>query len=333
MDCYYAAIEALDNPSLKGLPIVVGGSPESRGVVATASYEARKFGIKSAMPTATAYRLCPHAVFLRPRFDRYVEISEQIRAVFHRHTDLVEPLSLDEAYLDVTNNAAGKYAVAIAKEIRAAIFAETKLTASAGVAPNKLVAKIASDVRKPNGLTVVLPEQVAAFMRDMPLKRIHGVGPVTASRLAEHGLHLCRDAVAMGEARLEELFGNLGPWLYEQAQGLDERPVETDHVRKSLGTENTFPRDLYELEAMDAELKRLAAEISAELKDRGIKGRTITVKVRYNDFRRITRAATLPDAVDDEPTIYAKAAELLRKSDAARIPVRLLGISLSKLED
>lgn len=333
MDCYYAAIEMLDDPSLRGKPVVVGGSPQSRGVVSTANYEARKFGIKSAMATAYAYRLCPQAVFLKPRFDRYVEISNQIRSIFRRYTDLVEPLSLDEAYLDVTSNAAGKYAIAIAKEIRAAIYEETGLTASAGVAPNKLVAKIASEIRKPNGLTVILPEQVAAFMRTMPLKRINGIGPVTAKRLAAHGLLDCNDALVMGKETLESLFGTLGLWIFEGAQGMDDRAVQPSRVRKSIGTETTFARDISDLNAMEDQLKVLAADLANDLNKRSLKGRTLTLKVRYADFKRITRAVTMSESCADKDLFLAEACKLLLKTDVASRPIRLLGLSLSRFEE
>ncbi len=333
MDAYYASIEVLDNPDLKGLPLIVGGSPQSRGVVCTASYEARKFGVRSAMSCAKAARLCPEGVFVRPRFDRYVEISQQIRAIFRRYTHLVEPLSLDEAYLDVTNNALGLYAVEIAKRIRADIANETRLTASAGVAPNKMLAKIASDLNKPNGLAVILPDRVQEFVKALPLRRIHGIGKVSAAKLSGLGLELCADVSAKSLGEIQNVLGiGYGEWIYRRAHGLDDRTVETDRVRKSFGEESTYAKDLMTSDDVRRELAAIAKSLAASLVDGAVKGRTIQLKARYPDFTTVTRAMTVSEYTNDHGVILATALALLDKTDACARGVRLLGISLSKLE-
>lgn len=333
MDAYYASIEVLDDPSLRGKPLIVGGSPQSRGVVCTASYEARKFGVRSAMSCAKAARLCPEGIFVRPRFDRYVEISQQIRAIFRRYTPLVEPLSLDEAYLDVTVNDLGLYAVEIAKRVRADIWNETKLTASAGVAPNKMLAKIASDLKKPNGMAVILPGQVAEFVKTLPLRKIHGIGKVSAAKLSSLGLETCADVTAKSLSDVQNLLGiGYGEWIYRRAQGLDDRLVETDRIRKSFGEESTFAQDLTTEADVRRELTRIAKSLAASLVDQEVRGRTIQLKVRYPDFTTVTRALTVPGFTNDEKVILETALVLLDKTEAARRGVRLLGISLSKLE-
>jgi DNA polymerase-4 len=333
MDAYYASIEVRDDPTLKGRPIVVGGSPQSRGVVCTASYEARKFGIRSAMPCSQAARLCPDAIFLRPDFERYSAVSKQIRAVFGRYTDVIEPLSLDEAYLDVTNNARGLYAVKIASLIQQEIRDELKLSGSAGIAPNKLVAKIASDVRKPAGLTVVLPDQVAEFMRALPLRKIHGIGPATEKRLQAIGLSTCDD---VRHRSLDDLIAALGEntatWLYDRARGIDHRPVEARSVRKSLGQEDTFAKDVLDLGVLEAELRRLSLGVAEELERTQLKGRTITLKVRYDDFRRITRSRSFPIATRNPDLIFSTVCELLKDTDAGKRKIRLLGVTLANLD-
>jgi len=330
MDAFYASIEIRDDPLLQGKPVVVGGPPNSRAVVCTASYEARKFGIRSAMPCSQAARLCPQAIFLRPNFEKYSAASRQIRAIFQRYTALIEPLSLDEAYLDVTNNAAGLYAVRIARLIQEEVYATLHLTGSAGVASNKLVAKIASDMHKPRGLTVVLPEQVQSFMGPLLLRMIHGIGPATERRLAAAGLHQCADVWPLS---LEELAMRVGDgmaeWLYWRSRGIDERPVQSHRVRKSLGREETFATDVLDMTELKAELKAIACEVAGDLRDHRLKGRTITLKVRYADFTRITRSQSLAVAVDDEQTICDMTQTLLHATDAGRRKIRLLGISVS----
>lgn len=332
MDAFYASVEMRDDPALRGKPVVVGGPPNSRAVVTTASYEARKFGIRSAMPCSQARRLCPQAIFVPPDFAKYSAASQQIRDVFHRYTRLVEPLSLDEAYLDVTDNERGLFATKIARLIQQEIFDTLRLTGSAGVAPNKLLAKIASDMRKPHGLTVVLPEHAQTFMGPLPLRKIHGIGPVTEKRLGEAGLHRCEDVWPYNLDQLTARVGSMAAWLYDGSRGLDDRPVQTDWVRKSLGREETFAADIMDVERLASELAGIVANVSADLRDEGLKGRTVTLKVRYGDFKRITRSCTLADVTDDEGVIGAVAARLLLATDAGRRKIRLLGVSLSNLE-
>ena len=333
MDAFYASVEIRDDPDLKGRPVVVGGSPDSRAVVCTASYEARKFGIHSAMSCAQARRLCPQAIFLRPHFEKYQAASQQIHQIFKKYTPLIEPLSLDEAYLDVTDNAGGFFAVKIARLIQEEILAKLRLSGSAGVAPNKLVAKIASDIRKPAGLTVILPHQVRSFMAPLPLRKIHGVGPVTEQRLAAAGLQFCRDIWPYSPEQLQEKVGSLAGWLYDGAQGIDGRPVSADWVRKSLGREETFQRDLLDLNLLERELYPIVDDVADQLLRRNLKGRTITLKVRYDDFKRITRSHTLLVPTDDRKTIGEIARELLGATDAGRRKIRLLGVSISNLLD
>jgi DNA polymerase IV len=332
MDAFYAAVETLDQPALRGLPLVIGGDPRSRSVVCTASYEARKFGIRSAMPCSEAYRRCPQAIFLPPRFERYKEISNQIREIFHRYTPLVEPLSLDEAYLDVTSNELGLYASRLARMIKEDIARETGLTCSAGVGPNKLVAKIASDLRKPNGLVVVRPEEVESFMRTLPVRKIHGVGPATEKRLTQLGYHLCSDIMGQPLEALSMALGRHGEWIWQAAHGRDDRPVEANWERRSYGREDTFARDISDVETLSQKIQELAADVSAALKKSEKKGRTITLKVKYFDFRSVTRSYSVNTATDDLAKISEIAADLLTaKTDAGKIPVRLLGVSVSKL--
>jgi DNA polymerase IV len=331
MDAFYASVEMRDDPSLRDKPVVVGGDPNSRGVVATCNYPARKYGIHSAMASSRAYRLCPQAVFIRPNFEKYREASQKIRAIFHRFTDLVEPLSLDEAYLDVTNNPQGLYAVQIAKQIRAAILDETSLTASAGVAPNKMVAKIASDYRKPNGLTVVLPHQVEGFMANLPLRKISGVGAVTEQHLKDVGLFVCKDVWTMSPRTAEALGDRMSEWLAKRARGIDERPVETEHVRKSVGQEETFASDILDPAVLRSELTVIAAGLAEYLEKKKIRGRTLTLKVKYSNFKQITRSLTLENGINDAESIVQTGNFLLQRTEAGTTPIRLLGLQLSNL--
>lgn len=331
MDAYYASVEILDNPSLRGKPLVVGGPPDSRSVVTTASYEARKFGIRSAMPCAHARRLCPQAIFVPPRFERYSEISHRIREIFLRYTPLVEPLSLDEAYLDVTRCEAEIYASRIARRIKEAVLSETGLSCSAGVAPNKLIAKIASDFKKPDGLTVVPPERVLDFMAPLELKRIPGVGPVTDRLLRDLKLVTCADLRAWGEERVVSELGNLGEWLWTASHGIDESPVDPTWERKSLGQEETFAVDLISIDDVRRETERIARDIAGSLRERGYTGRTITLKIKYGDFHQITRAKTLTEDTDDADLIATTAVALLEKTEAGSRRIRLIGVSMGKL--
>lgn len=332
MDCFYAAVHVRDDPSLAGRPVVIGGDPEGRGVVAAASYEARRYGIRSAMPAARARRLCPSAVFLRPEFPRYRRESEHVFAIWRSFTPLVQAMSIDEAYLDLTDHLERwGSATAAAREIRRRVREETGLTVSVGVAPNKLVAKIASDHGKPDGLTVVRPGEVEAFLAPLPVRRLHGVGPATERALAELGVTTIGEMRGVTDERLAERFGRHGRSLYEFARGRDERPVITGRERKSLGHESTFRRDLTRREEMEAELGRLAAAVAAGLAERGLAACTVTIKVRYPDFTTVSRSTTLPLPTADGEAIAGLARGLLDATDAGERPVRLLGVTASAL--
>ena len=329
MDAFYASIEIRDDPRLRGKPVVIGGSPQSRSVVCTASYEARKYGIHSAMPCSQAARLCPSTIFLSPNFTKYQAASLQIRNIFKKYTEILEPLSLDEAYLDVTHHQKGLYAVQIARLIQGEVYQETGLTGSAGIAPNKLLAKIASDIRKPNGLTVVLPAQALLFMKELPLWKIPGIGPVTAKRLSAAGFEKCCDLWPFSLEEIKEKVGNIGDWLYHRARGIDERPVTTNWVRKSLGQEETFSTDLLSIEVLRAHILSLSSEVAKSLIQRNLKPRTITLKVKYADFTQVTRRRTLQEGVLDEHSISTIGLELLKITAAGTRKIRLLGISTS----
>jgi len=330
MDAFYAAVEIRDNPSLQDKPLVIGGPPQSRSVVCTASYLARRYGIRSAMACSQAARLCSHAVFLPPDFQKYKAISNQIRSIFSRYTDLIEPLSLDEAYLDVTKNKMQLYAVQIAKRIKNEIKQELQLTGSAGVAPNKLVAKIASDINKPDGLTIVLPEQVTSFMAPLPLRKINGIGPATEKRLHQNNLYTCADVWQHSKENLIDLLGeNFGEWLYDSSRGIDDSAVETHWVRKSLGQEETFSEDTTDMPWLLKKLEDLSQEVSLDLKRNAFQGKTITLKVKYADFKQITRSQTLAHHTDTTHEIFDAVKILIEKTECGKKKVRLLGISVS----
>jgi len=332
MDCFYAAVHMRDDPSLAGKPVVIGGAAESRGVVAAASYEARHFGIHSAMPSSRARRLCPQAIFIPPDFSRYRRESETIFAIYREITPLVETLSLDEAYLDVTDCLAPwGSATAIAREIRRRVREERGLTVSVGVGPNRLVAKIASDFDKPDGLTVVPPRKVQAFLDPLPVRRLHGVGPATEKALAEMRIATVAELRAAPAAALVERFGRYGKTLHEFARGVDERPIEPHRERKSLSTENTYAVDLSDADEIGAEVERMGHEVAATLARFALAACTVTLKLRYSDFTTLTRSRTLPYPVADGPTIALCARELLAKTDAGSRPVRLLGVGASNL--
>jgi DNA polymerase IV len=333
MDCFYAAVHMRDDPSLRGLPVVIGGRPEGRGVVAAASYEARKYGVHSAMPSSRALRLCPEVVFIPPDFRRYSRESEKIFAIYREITPLVQAVSIDEAYLDVTDHL-GEWGTAtrVAKEIRRRVREERGLTVSVGVGPNRLIAKIASDFNKPDGLTVVPPHKIQAFLDPLPVRRLHGVGPATERALADLGIATVADLRARPIEDLLDRFGlKHGRLLWEFAQGIDERPVETHSERKSLGTENTYAVDLRDLAAMDEEIGRMAAEVATGLARRELTACTVTLKVRYDDFTTLTRSRTFTFPVHTAGPIAAAARDLLRKTEAASRPVRLLGVTASNL--
>ncbi len=333
MDCFYAQVHMRDDPGLQGLPVVIGGSPQGRGVVAAASYEARRYGVHSAQPAARAIRLCPEAVFIKPDFPRYRAESEQIFEIFRRFTPVVQPASLDEAYLDVsTHLEPWGSATAVARAIRRAVWEERNLTVSVGVGPNRLIAKIASDCNKPDGMTVVKPKQVRAFLDPLPVRRLHGVGPATEKALAKLGVQTVADLREVELEVLSRRFGRHGRGLYRYARGLDERPVRTHRERKSLGHERTYSRDLRSLEEMDAQLEDLAERVAAGLSKRDIAARTITVKVRYADFTTLSRGRTLEHSTTSARHIGSVAKELLRQTEAGRgQTVRLLGITGSGL--
>lgn len=334
MDAFFASVEQRDDPSLRGRPVVVGGPPDGRGVVAAASYEARRFGIRSAMPSREAHRRCPDAVFVRPDMARYRQASADVFAVFAEVTDLVEPLSVDEAFLDVTRNHLGLvHGVEVARWLRAEIRARTGLTASAGVAPVKFVAKIASDQHKPDGLTVVPPERVVAFLRPLDIGRLWGVGPKTAARLHALGLRTIGDVADADPASLSRALGDLGRHLHRLALGDDPRPVRPSRVRRSRGAETTFAQDVRDLGALRAALAPLAERVARGLVASGQAARTVTLKVRYADFRTVTRARTLDVPTDRVGDLLAACDALLARTEAGQVPVRLVGVSASGLDD
>jgi len=331
MDAFYASVEQRDNPLLKGKPIAVGGSPEGRGgVVAAASYEARKFGVRSAISSKKAKQLCPDLIFIRPRFDVYKEVSGRIREIFHRYTDIIEPLSLDEAYLDVTEDKQGiGSAIDIATMIRKAIKEELNLTASAGVSINKFVAKIASDMNKPDGMTFIGPSKVNSFMEKLAVEKFHGVGKVTAEKMKKMGLHTGADLKKLSELQLVKHFGKTGKFFYKIVRGIDDREVRAHRETKSIGAEDTFPYDLMDLKEMNAELEKIANVVHDRLMRYKMKGRTVTLKIKYHDFKQITRSTSFAEGIDDLEVILNTAVQLLGGTEPEDSKIRLLGISLS----
>jgi DNA polymerase IV len=331
MDAFYASVEQRDNPALRGLPVAVGGG-SARGVVAAASYEARRFGVRSAMASVTAKRKCPELVFVRPRFDVYREISRQVRALLSEYTPLVEPLSLDEAYLDVTENLKGiASATAIAEEIRARIRAETALTASAGVSYNKFLAKLASDYKKPDGLHVIPPAAGAAFVEALPIGKFHGVGPATSAKMNRLGIYTGADLRARTLAELQAAFGKTGAYFYSIARGIDERPVRADRARKSVGAETTFAEDLFADAAMREALAPLIDKVWRFCDGAGVRARTVTLKVKYADFELITRRRTAVAPLATQADFETISFDLLARLCPVPKGVRLLGVSLSTL--
>jgi DNA polymerase-4 len=332
MDAFYASVEQRDRPELRGRPVAVGGSPDSRGVVAAASYEARAFGVRSAIPMARALRLCPTLAIVRPDFAKYRAVSQQVHAIFTSVTPLVEPLSLDEAYLDVTVNAWHEpLGVTVARRIKTLIKEATGLTASAGVAPNKFLAKIASAWRKPDGLTVVAPERVESFLQKLPVESLWGVGPVTAARLRERGIARLVDVRTADPAVLRDAVGSMTDWLIALASGRDDRPVEPNRKAKSSSSECTYAEDLVDLDRIREEIAGMARDNAAWLRRKGLHARTVTIKVRYDDFTTITRSHT-SQPTDDADDFVRRAVLLLTKTEAGRRPVRLLGAGLHNFE-
>jgi DNA polymerase-4 len=329
MDAFFASVEQRDAPELRGLPVAVGGS-SGRGVVAAASYEARRFGVRSAMPSVTALRRCPDLVFVQPRFDVYKQVSRQIRDIFLDYTDLVEPLSLDEAYLDVTANRRGlPSATATAQEIRDRIFATTGLTASAGISYNKFLAKLASDMNKPNGQHVIPVRAGPRTVAGLEVKRFHGIGPKTAERMAALGIHTGADLLGWELPELRRTFGKAGAWYHAIARGLDDRPVRPNRQRKSSGSETTFGTDLTDPAAIEERVLAMADDVWDWVEATGQHGRTVTVKAKYADFRIVTRSRTLNGPVTDRATLHAMAKALIATLYPLRIGLRLVGVTLA----
>jgi DNA polymerase IV len=332
MDAFYASVEQRDNPDLRGKPVAVGGSME-RGVVAAASYEARKFGIRSAIPSVTAKRQCPELIFVKPRFEVYREISRHIRTIFAEHTKIIEPLSLDEAYLDVTENIQGiASATEIATIIRAKILSETGLTASAGISYNKFLAKLASDHRKPNGQFVITPNMGPAFVQDLPVGKFHGIGPATSAKMNGLGIFTGLDMRNQTLEFMTANFGKAGTYYYWISRGIDERPVRANRVRKSVGSENTFSHDLADYEALAAELQPLIEKVWRHCETSGARGRTATLKVKFSDFELITRSRSAA-VIDSASDLSNLALELLKQLMPPKKAIRLLGISVSGFTD
>lgn len=334
MDAFYASVEQRDHPQFQGKAIVVGGSPIGRGgVVATASYEARKYGVRSAMPSKKALELCPGLIFVKPRFEIYKQVSDKIREIFRRYTDLIEPLSLDEAYLDVTQDKQQiGSAIEIAKCIKLAIKAELQLTASAGVSINKFVAKVASAMNKPDGLTFIGPSKVEHFIEKLPVEKFFGVGQVTAAKMKSLDLHTGADLKKLSESELVKYFGKVGHFFHKISRGVDDREVQPHRETKSLAAEDTFASDLVTSEEMRIELKKIAQTVYNRLIKYNLKGRTITVKIKYSDFKQITRSRTFSNPIDDLPTIRQISFDLLESTGLVNKKIRLLGISMSNFD-
>ena len=333
MDAFFASVEQLDSPALQGRPVIVGGDPAGRGVVAACSYEARAFGIHSAMSCAKAYRLCPQAEFVRPRKGRYSEVSQQIMAIFRQYADLIEPLSLDEAFLDVSENIRGiPSATWTAHAIRQDIYAQTGLTASAGVSCNKFLAKVASDLDKPNGLTVITPEQAVPFIRRLPVRKFFGVGRVTEKRMLAMGIRRGTDLVRYSRSELVEVFGKSGNFFYEIVRGIDCRPVQPRRGRKSVGSEVTFKEDLQCRAQMLQILSQQAHRVESALRKKQLRGRTLVLKVRYDDFVTVTRSRTSGCLFCTTSDIMAHIPQLLATTEAGRRKVRLLGVTVTNFQ-
>ncbi|MFP4458205.1 MAG: DNA polymerase IV [Candidatus Zixiibacteriota bacterium] len=335
MDAFFAAVEQRDNPELRGKPVIVGGPPDSRGVVSTASYEARPFGVHSAMASSVAYRKCPNCIFVKPRFEAYKEASEIVMSIFHEYTDLVQPMSLDEAYLDVTQNKMNiPYATEIARQIKARIKARTKLTASAGVSFNKFLAKVGSDFNKPDGLTVITPAKAMKFIESLDIRKFPGVGKVTEKRMKGYGIYTGKDLKKYSQEELIALFGKSGRYYFNIVRGIDKRRVTPDRgERGQVGKERTFQKDIDDIDFMHRMIRDLAHKVSERMRQKNYKAKTVTLKVKYFDFNQITRSRTVNFAFDDWETIFKIAASLLENTDAGDIKIRLLGVTCSNLID
>jgi DNA polymerase-4 len=332
MDAFFASVEQLDNPDLRGKPVAVGGSGE-RHVVASASYEARKFGVRSAMPSVTAKKLCPDLIFVSHRFDRYTELSGQILEIFREYSDLVEPLSIDEAFLDVTSDKKGiGSATLIAREIKKEIRKRTGLTASAGISVNKFLAKIASDIKKPDGLFLIPPDNAEKFIEELPVEKFYGIGRVTAEKMHKLGIHNGSDLKQWDLLSLIRNFGKSGKFYFDIVRGIDDRPVETDSERKSVGTEITYEKDLTTRFEIIAELYKVERELMERLENSGTTGRTITIKIKFSDFRQITRSRTLQHYIRDFDTMHREVTAIRKSLQLEGSRIRLQGISVSNLE-
>jgi DNA polymerase-4 len=332
MDAFFASVEQLDDPGLRGKPVAVGGSGE-RSVVAAASYEARKFGVRSAMPSVIAKRLCPELIFVKHHFERYHEISSQVFEILKEYTDLVEPLSIDEAFLDVTED---RYnigsATIIAKKIKKEIKEKTGLTASAGISVNKFLAKIASEMKKPDGLFVIPPEKAQQFIEKLPVEKFYGIGKVTADKMHKLGIHNGADLKTWDQLSLVRNFGKAGLFYYDIVRGIDDRPVEPESERKSVGTELTFEKDLTTRFGVIAELYKIEKELMYRLEEAQTTGRTVTVKVKFSDFRQVTRSKTLQNFIRDFNTLHKAVTEIRKQMDLEGTKIRLLGVTVSNLE-
>ncbi|TAL77610.1 MAG: DNA polymerase IV [Bacteroidetes bacterium] len=332
MDAFFASVEQLDNPYLKGKPVAVGGSGE-RSVVAAASYEARKFGVRSAMPSVIAKRLCPDLIFVRHNFDRYNQVSAMVFEIFKEFTDIIEPLSIDEAFLDVTDDKQKiGSATLIAKRIRSEIKNKTGLTASAGISVNKFLAKIASDINKPDGLFLIRPEEAEKFIEGLPVEKFYGIGKVTAQKMHKLGIHCGSDLKKLDMAAMVRNFGKTGIFFYNIVRGIDDRPVETTLERKSVGTELTYEKDLISRFEIVAELYKLEKELMQKLEHSGTTGRTVTLKVKFADFRQITRSKTLQKYIGDFETLHKEVSEIRKSLKLEGTRIRLLGVTISNLE-
>ncbi|MDG5767056.1 DNA polymerase IV [Balneolales bacterium ANBcel1] len=330
MDAFFASVEQRDHPHLRGKPVVVGGSPQGRGVVAAASYEARTFGIHSAMPAARAVRLCPDLEFLRPRFDVYKEESSKIRAIFHQYTDLVEPLSLDEAYLDVTfNKPDNPSATLIAREIKQKVREQTGLTASAGISINKFLAKIASDLKKPDGLALIPPDKALDFIAGLPIGKFHGIGKATEAKMHRLGIRTGADLRQWTEWDLNRHFGKVGSFYYNIARAVDDRPVKTEHIPKSIGKEKTFEEDIASVDWLADFIGELSDRVANRLKKEEAEARTVTLKLRYDNFESITRSMSPGHTISEADEISEIAVMLLRETEAGTRKVRLVGVTVS----
>jgi DNA polymerase-4 len=334
MDAFFASVEQMDNPKFGGRPLIVGGNPEGRGVVAACSYEARKFGIHSAMSAAKAKQRCPQALFVRPRKERYKEVSMQIMEIFRRCSPVIEPLSVDEAFLDITeNHNTIKEAADTAEHIRNRVFNEVGLTCSAGVSYNKFLAKVASDINKPNGLTIISREQAPEFLASLAIGRFYGVGKVTEKKMHTLGIRIGHDLLRFEKVELIRFFGKAGAFFYDIARGIDDRLVKPGRGRKSIGTETTFQTDILDLEQIQEVIHNLAVKVAQSLQQKDSSGTTLTLKVRYHDFSTVTRSITLPAPLSTLEEIIRHIPQLLRATDAGKIKIRLLGITVSNLSN